>query len=132
MKNAYGVFLTIELARILSIIPKNLEYDLTWSKGAELHEEFEGSKFNDPHEGEYECIERFLKDYRRKHASEIIPTASNNKLSVYGVENHYPIQISAKAHNLLVEDDYIHFDGRDWLYFDSDMTYIMEFAKQHK
>jgi hypothetical protein len=132
MKSTYGIFTTIELARILSIIPKNLEYDLTWDKGTELHKEFEFSEFNDFHEDEYGCIEKFLKNYRREHIVEIIPTATNNDLIIYGVESHCPIHTSAKAHNLLINDEYIHFNGKEWLYFDSDTEYITEFAKKHE
>jgi len=130
--NGYGIFLTIELARILGIIPKNLEYDLTWERGEALHQEFDASKFNDTHKGEYGCIENFLKDYRRKHASEIIPYATNELLTVYSVLKHYPIHVSAKAHNLLIEEDRIHYDGRQWLFFDSDNFYITQFAERNK
>lgn len=59
--NGYGIFLMIELARIAGIIPKDLEYDLTWERGEELHMEFETSKFNDSYKPEYECMEEFLK-----------------------------------------------------------------------
>lgn len=128
MKNPYGVFLTIEIARILGVIPKDLEYDLTWDKGTDLYQEFHISKHNDTTRSEYGCIEEFLKDYRRKHASEIIPLVTNEQMTVYSVENHWPIHISPKAHNLLIKDDYIHFNGRDWVYFDSDMNYITEIA----
>lgn len=126
--NGYGIFLMIELARILGVIPKKLEYDLTWEKGEELHNEFDGSKFNDTHKGEYECIEEFLKDYRKRNIENIIPLAPLGKKFVYSVENHRPIEVSANVHNRLIEDDYIHFNGRDWVYFDSDYAYVKSYC----
>jgi hypothetical protein len=133
MKNPYGVFLTIEIARILGIIPKDLEYDLTWDKGTDLYNEFHISKYNDTTRSEYGCIEEFLKDYRRKHASEIIPfVESPIKITIYSVEKHWPIVVPIKVYNELIKDDYIHFNGRDWVYFDSDMNYITEIAIKQK
>lgn len=63
--NGYNIFLMVELARIAGIIPKDLEYDLTWEKGEELFDNFRLGEFNDPNKPEYNCIEEFLKDWKR-------------------------------------------------------------------
>ena len=59
--NGYSIFLMIELARAYNIIDKELEYDLTWEKGEQLYQELLASAHNDSNQGEYECIENFLK-----------------------------------------------------------------------
>ncbi len=65
--NPYLIFLTIELARNLGVIPKDLEYDLTWEKGEKLFEIFETSSFNRNSVSEYDGIEEFLLDYQKRH-----------------------------------------------------------------
>lgn len=60
MKDGYGIFLMIELARLAGIIPQELEYDITWKMGSELYIEFKASSFDDSYEPEYECIQNFL------------------------------------------------------------------------
>ena len=72
--NGYGIFLMIELARIAGIIPKDLEYDEIWGRGEKLHKEFESSKFNDTYNPEYECMEEFLKDYKKENVLVPMPT----------------------------------------------------------
>ena len=62
MKNAYGIFLMVEMARIHGAIPKKLEYDLTWETAEKMHNLFEQSKFNDGHKSECDCIVDFVKD----------------------------------------------------------------------
>ncbi|MFA5790607.1 MAG: hypothetical protein WC976_06075 [Caldisericia bacterium] len=63
--SGYGTFLMVELARVIGIIPKKLEYDLTWEKGKKLLAEFLKSKYNKPGKSLYECIEEFLNNKRR-------------------------------------------------------------------
>ena len=60
MKDGYQIFLTIQLAQLLGIIPQELEYDLVWDMGVKLHGEFETSSFNDIDEPEYECIYNWI------------------------------------------------------------------------
>lgn len=60
MKDGYGIFLMIELARLAGIIPQELEYDITWEMGNNLYDEFKASSFDDSFEPEYECIQNFL------------------------------------------------------------------------
>ena len=60
--NGYQIFLIIELARLAGIIPKNLEYDVTWAKGIDIYHEFKKSKFNNSNEGLYECMKEFVED----------------------------------------------------------------------
>jgi len=60
MKNGYGIFLMIELARCKGIIDEELEYDLTWENGTGLFNEFQGGKFDRADQPLYECIEEFL------------------------------------------------------------------------
>ena len=57
---AYSIYLMIELAKVHGIIPKELEYDLTYKKGEELYEAYEKSVFNVDTDSEYNCIEAFL------------------------------------------------------------------------
>jgi len=57
---AYSIYLMIELAKVHGVIPKELEYDLTYKQGEELYEAYEKSAFNDADQSEYECIEAFL------------------------------------------------------------------------
>jgi len=58
---AYSIYLMIELAKVHGVIPKELEYDLTYKQGEELYEAYEKSGFNDEEETEYQCIEDYLK-----------------------------------------------------------------------
>jgi hypothetical protein len=60
MKDGYQIFLLIQLAQLIGIIPQELEYDLIWDKGTILYDEFQSSSFNDICEPEYECIYKFL------------------------------------------------------------------------
>ncbi len=57
----YNTFLMIELARIAGVIPKDLEYDLTYEAGIGLTNEFEKSEFNNGNKSLYECTQDFLK-----------------------------------------------------------------------
>lgn len=59
-KTGYYVFLMIELAKLKGIISTELEYDIIWDEGEHLIDDFEGSVYNNPKEGIYECIEAFL------------------------------------------------------------------------
>jgi hypothetical protein len=59
--NGYSIFVMIELARANDIIDKELEYDTTWVKGEQLYQEFLDSAHNNNDQGEYDCIEQFLK-----------------------------------------------------------------------
>jgi hypothetical protein len=55
-----------------------------------------------------------------------VPIADPNYCWIYAVESHTPIKVSADAFNLLIRDEYVMYDGREWLYFDSDADYIRE------
>ena len=57
---AYSIYLMIELAKVHGIIPKELEYELTYKQGEELYEAYEKSVFNVDTDSEYNCIEAFL------------------------------------------------------------------------
>lgn len=62
---AYPVFLLIELARIANVIDSELEYDETWRIGCDLFDKFSNSEFNKPNEPQYECIEKFISEYKQ-------------------------------------------------------------------
>ena len=51
-----------------------------------------------------------------------------DKLYIYGVDTHAPIAVEANVHNLLVRDDLIHCDGKDWLYFEANLKLIKEYT----
>jgi hypothetical protein len=67
--NGYNIYLMIELAKCKEMMPNNLEYDLAWSRGIELHNEFSQSKYNDEFKPEYECILEFLSNKSNKGIS---------------------------------------------------------------
>lgn len=60
----YQIFIMVELARIAGLIEKELEYDTTWETAEKLYSEFQNSEYDDSNEPEYECIEKFLSDYK--------------------------------------------------------------------
>jgi hypothetical protein len=64
--DGYGIFLMIELARLIGLIDQNLEYDLTWEMGENLYKDYSVSKFNDTYAPEYECIRKYLKNKVKK------------------------------------------------------------------
>ncbi len=64
--DGYGIFLMIELARLIGLIDQNLEYDLTWEMGQNLYKDYSVSKFNDTYEPEYECMTKYLKNKVKK------------------------------------------------------------------
>ncbi len=117
--NGYEIFLMVELARIKGIIPKELEYDLTWEKGIELYNEFYASTFNDESKGEHECIEAFL-------------NAHKDFYFAYNSDDKTPLRIPDAAHKYLVDNDYVFYDGQDWFYDSCDLPAINACIEHYK
>lgn len=55
---------------------------------------------------------------------------NSDKFYIYGVDDHAPIHVSGNIHNKLVVEDLIHFDGRDWLYFNENAEKINALEKE--
>jgi hypothetical protein len=57
----YSVFLMLEAARRLGLIPNDLEYDTSWGIALTWYWEWFGSSFNDPEIDEWAAIVNFLR-----------------------------------------------------------------------
>jgi hypothetical protein len=58
--------------------------------------------------------------------SKKIKIANSEIEFIYGVESGNPLEITCLMHNILVDNDLIHFDGKRWLYFDENLQLIKQ------
>lgn len=107
----YQIFLMVELARIAGVIDRELEYDTTWAMGQMLYSEFENSDFDDSNQPEYECIEKFLLDYKSVNEQLERFLSICEKVDKNVSDEYVTKQLGKGIYNLNINDVYYWVDG---------------------
>ena len=92
MENSYSQFLMCNLAIEHGVIDRNEGYDVIWGESGELLTEFEGSRFDEDSDSEYNCITKFLIIKKKK---------LENKQRLYSKQVYLQKQMQKDGYNIV-------------------------------